>query len=180
MIVKPCGEYVPRLHPTVRAGENVTLVGQVSAEEDVSFWYGAVARGDCSSISIGAGSNIQDNCVLHNSSGVPLTLGKGVTVGHGAILHSCQVGDNCLIGMGSILLTGCVIGEGSTVAAGALVTERQVIPPNSLVMGVPARVVRQLTPEDHQGIAAMSAHYVAMAKEQLPLVDIENFQTKPE
>lgn len=170
MIVKAYREHTPQLHPTVRVGENVTLIGNITAEADVTFWYGTVARGDAGPIRIGKGTNIQDNCILHDSTDIPTEIGRRVTVGHGAILHSCKVGDECLIGMGAILLTGCVIGEGSMVAAGALVPENKIFPENSVIMGVPARVVRQITPEERQANAAMAAHYVERGREELLLL----------
>ncbi len=124
------------------------VVGDVRVGEDCSIWYNAVVRGDEAPISIGDGTNIQDNAVLHVATGHPMTLGKGVTVGHGAILHSCAVGDNSLIGMGAIILNDAVIGKDCLVAAGALVTSRTVVPDGSMVMGSPAKVKRPLTPEE--------------------------------
>ena len=113
----------PIIHPAARLAANATLVGCVTVEAASSIWYGAVLRGDESSIHVGAGSNIQDNAVLHCDADCPTVIGRDVTVGHGAILHSCTVEDTCLIGMGAILLNGCTIGAGSLVAAGALVTQ---------------------------------------------------------
>ena len=128
----------PIIHPAARLAANATLVGCVTVEAASSIWYGAVLRGDESSIHVGAGSNIQDNAVLHCDADCPAVIGRDVTVGHGAILHGCTVEDTCLIGMGAILLNGCTIGAGSLVAAGALVTQGAVIPPGSLVVGSPA------------------------------------------
>ncbi len=123
-------------------------VGDVTLGEDCSVWYNAVLRADEAPIVIGPGSNIQDNAVLHTTTGHPLTVGRDVTVGHGAILHSCAVGDNTLIGMGAIVLDDAVIGKNCIVAAGALVTGRTVIPDGSMVMGSPAKVRRELTAEE--------------------------------
>jgi carbonic anhydrase/acetyltransferase-like protein (isoleucine patch superfamily) len=170
MIFRTFEGHTPQLHPTVRAGENVTLIGEVTAGENVSFWYGTVARGDAGSIVIGSGTNIQDNCILHNETGIPTIVGRDVVVGHGVILHSCNVGGNCLVGMGAILLNGCVIGAGSIVAAGAVVTENKVFPPNSLLMGTPARVVRTVTPEEQADNLRSARHYAEKAVEELPLV----------
>ena len=157
----------PNIHPTARVAENVTLLGDVTMEEHSSLWFGCIARGDVAPILIGANSNIQDGCLLHNKTGVPTIIGKNVTAGHGAILHGCTIEDNCLIGMGAILLNNCVIGEGSIVAAGALVTERTVIPPGSMVMGSPGKVVRAVRPEEREYIESNAKKYALYADEQL-------------
>jgi carbonic anhydrase/acetyltransferase-like protein (isoleucine patch superfamily) len=127
---------------------NSAITGDVVLEEGSSVWYGAVLRGDCGHIRIGEKSNIQDCAILHNTEGTSCIVGNGVTVGHGAILHGCTVGDNCLIGMGSIILDDAVIAENSLVAAGSLVTGGKTFPPDSLILGHPAKVVRQLTKEE--------------------------------
>lgn len=163
----------PRLSPLARMAENATVVGDVTVAENVGLWYGAVLRGDLAPITVGAGSNIQDNAVVHVDIQCPTHIGKNVTVGHGAIVHGCTVEDTCIIGMGAILLNGCVIGQGSLVAAGALVTQGKVIPPGSLVMGSPARVVRSLTEEEAGHNMASALEYMAQAKEQLPLIGKE-------
>lgn len=165
-----CVEYeghTPRLAKGVLAAPNATAVGQVTAQPGVSLWYGAVVRGDQMPIAIGENTNIQDNAVLHVSTVDPLTLGKSVTVGHGAILHGCTVGDNCLIGMGAVLLNRCVIGENCLVAAGSLVTEGTLVPPGSLVMGSPARVKRPLTPEELESLSKSAETYLRLARGQL-------------
>ena len=158
----------PTLAATARAAETAVLVGRVTLEEEASVWYGAVLRGDESHIRVGEGSNVQDNAVLHCDPGRPLEIGRDVTVGHGAVLHGCHVGDRCLVGMGAILLNGCSIGEESMVAAGALVTQNKEIPPGSLVMGSPARVVRPLTGEERRQLAESAREYRRMAARQLP------------
>lgn len=135
------------------------VVGDVTLGEDCSIWYNAVLRADEAPIVIGDGSNVQDNAVLHVTQGHPLTVGKNVTVGHGAILHSCTVGDNTLIGMGAIVLDDAVIGDNCVVAAGALVTGRTVIPDGSMVMGSPAKVKRELTGEEIDGITENARVY---------------------
>lgn len=162
-------DMTPQIHPTARIAENATVTGDVTVGENVNIWYGVVARGDSSSISIGDNSNIQDNCVLHNDPGLPLSVGKNCVIGHGAILHSCTVEDNCLVGMGSVLLNGCVIGEGSLVGAGALVTENKVFPPRSLLMGIPARVVRTLGEDEVAHTKDEALQYIETAKAELPL-----------
>jgi len=124
------------------------VVGSVILEEDVSIWFNAVVRGDNDLITIGPRTNIQECAVLHTDPGIQLTLGAGVTVGHQAMLHGCTIGDGSLVGIQAIVLNHAVIGESSLVAAGAIVTERKTFPPRSLIMGAPAKVVRELTDED--------------------------------
>lgn len=123
---------------------DAVLVGRVRIAEDVSVWFNAVLRGDNEWIAVGEGSNVQDNCVLHTDPGLPLTIGAGCTIGHGVVLHSCMIGDNSLAGMGAVVLNGAKIGKNSIVGAGALVTEGKEFPDNSLIVGAPAKVVRQL------------------------------------
>ena len=162
-----CGGHTPLLKSGSYAAPNATAVGDLVAEEGVSLWYGAVVRADQCPIRIGRDTNIQDNCILHVDPQDPMTIGQRVTVGHGAILHSCTVEDDCLIGMGAILMNRCVIGAGSLVAAGALVTEDTVVPPCSLVVGSPAKVRRSLTPEEQAAHPESARHYVLHAAEQL-------------
>lgn len=169
MIVKPVKGIWPQVHPTAYVAENVTITGDVCLKENSSLWFGVIARGDLAPIVIGANTNIQDGCLVHNRAGIPTIIGDNVTVGHGVILHGCDVGDHCLIGMGAILLNGSVIGEGSIVAAGTVVTERTVIPPGSMVMGTPGKVVRQLRPEELSNNMANAEKYVRYASEQLPV-----------
>ncbi len=167
MLIKPFQTALPVIDPDAYGAENATVIGMVTLAAGSSVWYNAVLRGDVEPIVIGPCTNLQDNVVVHTSYGTPCRVGRNVTVGHGAILHSCDIGDNCLIGMGAILLTGCVIGEGSLIAAGALVPEDRVIPPNSVVMGCPGKVVRQTTAEERMGFALSAEHYVQNAREQL-------------
>ena len=135
---------------------NATIVGDVELGENVSIWYGAVLRGDSGTITVGEGTNIQDNCILHEKT----TLGKFCTVGHGAIVHGCTVGDHCLIGMGAIMLDGAVLGEGCLVGAGALVTGKTNAPAGSLLLGNPAKIVKQLTPEQIAEHRKHADHYI--------------------
>ena len=144
---------------------NATVVGDVILGKDASIWYGAVLRGDSGNITVGDETNIQENCVLHEKT----TLGKQCTVGHGAILHGCTLGDRCLIGMGAIVLDGAVLGDGCLVGAGALVTGKTNAPAGSMLLGSPAKVVKELTPEQLQANIDSAEHYVALAKEQLVL-----------
>ena len=135
------------------------VMGAVTLAEGASIWFNAVLRGDKERITIGAGSNVQDGCVLHADPGVPLTVGADVTVGHKAILHGCTVGDGSLIGMNAVVLNGAVIGEGCLIGANALVTEGKEIPDGSLVMGAPGRVVRALDAAAIAGLRASALHY---------------------
>lgn len=139
---------------------NATVVGDVQLENEVSIWYGAVLRGDMGTIHIGEGSNVQDNCVLHEA----VTVGKGCSIGHGAILHGCTVGDNCIIGMGAILLNGAVLGEHCLVGAGAVVTGKMNAPAGSLILGNPATVVKPLSQEQIDYIYADAQQYRDLAK----------------
>lgn len=139
---------------------NATVVGDVQLENEVSIWYGAVLRGDMGTIHIGEGSNVQDNCVLHEA----VTVGKGCSIGHGAILHGCTVGDNCIIGMGAILLNGAVLGEHCLVGAGAVVTGKMNAPAGSLILGNPATVVKPLSQEQIDYIYADAQQYLDLAK----------------
>ena len=132
MLIRSFQDFTPQIHPSARLAETAAVIGDVALEENVTIWYGAVLRGDVGPIRIGRGSNIQDNCTVHCAVDVPTVVGENVVVGHGAILHSCTVGDGCLIGMGSILLDGCVVGEGSIIAAGALVPPGRTIRPGAL------------------------------------------------
>ena len=142
---------------------NATVVGDVTLGKDASIWYGAVLRGDSGAITVGEETNIQENCVLHEKT----TLGKQCTVGHGAILHGCVLGDRCLIGMGAIVLDGAVLGDGCLVGAGALVTGKTNAPAGSMLLGSPAKVVKELTAEQLQANLESAEHYVLLAKEQL-------------
>ena len=142
-------------------------VGDVNLGENVNIWYGAVLRGDTGKITVGAGSNIQDNCVLHEET----TVGEDCTVGHGAILHGCTVGDRCLIGMGAIVLNGAKLGAECMVGAGALVTGKTDAPDGSLLLGSPAKVVRPLTDEERQNLLEDAKVYVEKAKIGLPALE---------
>ncbi len=139
--------------------DEAVLIGDVWIEAMVSVWFGAVLRGDNERISIGAGSNVQENTVMHTDPGFPLTIGKGCTIGHKAMLHGCEIGDNTLIGMGAIVLNGACIGRDCLIGAGALVTEGKVIPDGSLVVGSPAKVVRALDTETIAKLADSARSY---------------------
>lgn len=139
---------------------NATVVGDVELGKDVNIWYGAVLRGDNGRITLGEGTNIQDNAVVHDET----TLGSYCTVGHGAIIHGCTVGNDCLIGMGAIVLSGAVLGDGCIVGAGALVTGKTNAPAGSLLLGSPAKVVRSVTEEQIEDSRRNAAHYVELGR----------------
>ncbi len=145
-----------------RIDEAAVVIGRVRLGRDVSVWPTAVIRGDSDVIEVGDASNVQDGAVLHADAGVPCHVGRGVTIGHRAIVHGCTVADDCLVGMGAIVMNGVRIGEGSIVAAGAVVTEGTQVPPGSLVVGVPARVARPTTQAERESIARSALHYVRM------------------
>ena len=148
------------MEATVYIAPNATVVGDVQLGKDVNIWYGAVLRGDSGTITVGEGSNIQDNCVIHEKT----TIGAYCTIGHGAIVHGCTVGDNTLIGMGAIVLNGAVLGEGCLVGAGAVVTGKTNAPAGSVLLGSPAKITKTLTPEQIHGQRHDAQHYVELAK----------------
>ena len=148
MIIRPFRGKSPKAAATALGADNIALIGDVTLGEHVTVWYGCTLRGDILPITIGDGTDLQDGCTVHVGVNEPTVVGRRVVVGHNALLHGCVVEDGCLIGMGAILLSGCHIGAGSIVAAGALVTEGAAIPPRSLVMGVPGRVVRSITDQE--------------------------------
>lgn len=136
------------------------VIGRVRLERNASIWFNAVLRGDNELISVGEGSNVQDGCVLHTDMGSPLTVGKHCTIGHKVMLHGCTIGDNTLVGIGSIILNNAVIGKNCLIGAHSLISERKVIPDNSLVMGSPGKVVRELDAEAIARLGAAAASYV--------------------
>lgn len=158
------------IEPKLPAGEqywiadSASVIGKISVSKDVSIWFGAVLRGDNEWINLGEGANIQENCTLHTDMGFPLTIGKGCTIGHNVILHGCTLGDNTLIGMGATVLNGAKIGSNCIVGAGALVTEGKEIPDNSLVVGAPARVIREISEVTAQTLKEGADNYVENAK----------------
>ena len=156
----------PRVSPEAFVAENATLIGNVTVGRDSSVWFGAVIRGDNEPITVGEGTSIQDNAVLHTEKGHPLTVGSNVTVGHGAVVHCASVGDNTLVGMGAILLDGAVIGKNCIIGAGAVVKENAVVPDGTMMVGVPAKAVRELGPEQIAFLEQTSP-YVALSKEYM-------------
>ncbi|WP_337173854.1 gamma carbonic anhydrase family protein [Paludisphaera sp.] len=154
----------PRLDPTVFVATGAIVLGDVTIGADSSVWYQAVIRGDTEAIRIGSATNIQDLTMIHADPGIPCTIGDRVTVGHRAILHGCAVEDGCLIGMGAILLNGARVGAGSVVGAGALLLEGMEVPPGSLAVGAPARVVRLVGESAREGLERSWRHYCDLAR----------------
>jgi carbonic anhydrase/acetyltransferase-like protein (isoleucine patch superfamily) len=156
--------HTPAVDATAFVAANATLIGRVTIAADASVFYGCVLRADTDSISIGARSNVQDNVSMHTDAGLQLVVGSDVSIGHGAVVHGCVIEDDCLIGMGATVLNRAVIGAGSLVAAGAVVLEGTIIPPGSLVAGVPAKVRRELSDEEREGVKLNATHYVDLAR----------------
>jgi carbonic anhydrase/acetyltransferase-like protein (isoleucine patch superfamily) len=160
-MTRPYRGVFPRIAPTAYVDPAAQVIGDVTLGERASVWPGTVLRGDVNKIEIGDDSNIQDNSVLHGElDKYPVIVGARVTVGHMVCLHGCVVEDDCLIGIGSIILNGAVVGKGSVIAAGALVPEGMQIPPNSMVMGMPAKVRRDVTPEEKARFAENAQRYI--------------------
>lgn len=154
----------PAIHPTAWIAPSASVIGDVTLEEESSVWYSAVVRGDINRIVVGPRSNVQDGAVIHLADEYPALLGELVTVGHKAILHACTIGDEVLVGMGAIVLDGAEVGARSIIGAGALVTGGKAIPPGSLVLGSPAKVVRTLSLEEQAGIRVWAEKYVALSR----------------
>lgn len=156
---------IPEVDKSVFIAPNATLIGRVKVGRGASIWFNTILRGDINSIEVGNDSNIQDNCVLHVTLEHPVKVEERVTVGHGVILHGCTVKSDCLIGMGSVLLDGVLINEGCLIAAGAVVSPGTHVPANSLVMGIPGKVVRKLEPEEQQRMQTNWKSYVEYSRE---------------
>ncbi|GAC1698705.1 MAG: gamma carbonic anhydrase family protein [Candidatus Limnocylindrales bacterium] len=152
----------PQVHPTAFVAPTAVLIGDVTVGEDASVWFGTVLRADMDRIEIGARSNVQDNSTIHTDEGEPTIIGEDVTIGHNALVHSSVVERNVLIGQASVLVGGCVIGTGTIVGAGAVVPQGMRVPPRSLLVGVPAKVVRAARPEDERWTVQAAAHYVEL------------------
>ena len=163
MAIYKLGERVPAIAPSAYVHESATVVGSVILEDRVSVWPQAVIRGDSATITIRAGSNVQDGSILHVDEGVPLEIGEDVTIGHQVMLHGCTIGDGSLIGIQAVVLNRAVIGKGCLVGAGSLVTEGKVFPDNVMIVGSPARVIRELAPADVERVRFAAGHYVAEA-----------------
>ncbi|WP_018546715.1 gamma carbonic anhydrase family protein [Streptomyces sp. LaPpAH-108] len=154
----------PKIDPDAFVAPTASVIGDVTLGAGASVWYGAVVRGDVERIAVAADANVQDNVTLHADPGFPLTIGERVSIGHNAVVHGATVEDDCLIGMGATVLNGAVIGAGSLVAAQALVPQGMVVPPGSLVAGVPAKVRRELSEEERQGVTLNGTLYADLAK----------------
>jgi carbonic anhydrase/acetyltransferase-like protein (isoleucine patch superfamily) len=163
-LITGIGGKEPAVDPEAFVAPTSTVIGDVTLGAGASVWYGAVLRGDVERISVGASSNVQDNCTLHADPGFPVAVGERVSIGHNAVVHGATVEDDCLIGMGATVLNGAVIGAGSLVAAQALVPQGMRVPPGSLVAGVPAKVRRELTAEEREGITLNGTMYADLAK----------------
>jgi len=164
MAIYQLGENAPEIDPSAFVADTATVLGKVTLAANVSVWFGATLRGDNEPITVGTGSNVQEGTVMHTDPGYPLVIGNNVTIGHQAMLHGCTVGDGSLIGIQAVILNGARIGKGCLVGAGALVTEGKQFPDGSLILGSPAKVVRQLTQEDQLRMEASAASYVARAQ----------------
>ena len=154
----------PQVADTAWVADNAQVMGEVTLAADSSVWFGVTIRGDTDAIHIGEGSNIQDGSVLHADHGMPLTIGRHVTVGHHVMLHGCTIGDESLIGIGAVVLNGAKIGKNCLVGAGALVTEGKEFPDGSMILGSPARVVKTLSPEQIEGLRQSAQHYIDNAR----------------
>lgn len=155
---------VPKIGKEVFIAPGAMVVGDVTLEDGVSVWYQSTVRGDDAPIFIGKNSNVQDNAVLHVDEGISLRIGEGTTIGHAAILHGCDIGDNTLVGMGAIVLNGAKIGNNCIIAAGALITQNKEIPDGSLVMGSPGKVVRKLTEKEIEATRKNAEKYLTDSK----------------
>ena len=156
----PYQQIVPEIHPSVYIAQGAMIIGDVTIGEESNVWFNAVLRGDLDQIRIGARTNIQDGTIVHLDNGYPCIIGDDVTVGHGCIVHGCTVGDGAMLGMGAIVLTGAKIGERAIVGAGALVREGQEIPPETVAVGIPAKVRRDVSTEDLERIRFGTLDYV--------------------
>ncbi|QDV68249.1 putative lipopolysaccharide biosynthesis O-acetyl transferase WbbJ [Rosistilla carotiformis] len=165
MAIYRLGDRIPTLAPDCFVAQEATLIGRVAIGAEATVWPGAVLRGDIELIDIGARSSVQDGTVMHTDPGCPLTVGEGVTIGHQATLHGCTIGDGALIGMQAIVLNRAVIGRNSLVGAGALITEGKTFPENSLILGAPARWVRELTAEEIENLATTAERYVKRGRD---------------
>ena len=158
------GDRVPSVHETAFVAPTAQLIGSVLLEENASVWFGAVLRGDNELLRVGRDTNVQDHSVLHTDTGILLTLGRGITVGHKVMLHGCEVGDYSLVGINAVVLNRARIGRYCLIGANALITEGKVIPDGSVVMGAPGKIVRQVTDAERAVLEGSAAHYVGNAQ----------------
>ena len=161
MALYKLGDVSPVVAPSAYVAPSASVIGNAVLAEHSSVWFGATLRGDNETISIGVGSNVQDGAVMHTDPGFPLTIGAHVSVGHQAMLHGCTVGEGSLIGIQAVVLNAAVIGRGCLVGAGAVITERKVFADGTLILGAPAKVVRELTAEERENLLKVAANYAA-------------------
>ena len=164
MAIYQLDDFIPSIHGSAWVADSAQVMGQVTLAENSSVWFGVVARGDVESISVGKGSNIQDNSVLHADERSPLLIGENVTVGHQVMLHGCTIGDGSLIGIQAVVLNGAKIGKNCLVGAGSLITEGKEFPDGCMILGSPAKAVRQLSPEQIEGLKMSAQHYMKNAR----------------
>ena len=164
MAIYQLDDLTPAIHETAWVADSAQVLGNVRLAEDSSIWFGVVIRGDMDAISVGRGTNIQDNSVLHADHGVPLTIGDNVSVGHQVMLHGCTIGDGSLIGIQAVILNGAKVGKNCLVGAGSLITEGKEFADNSMIFGSPAKAVRQLSAEQIEGLKMISDHYIENAR----------------
>ncbi|MGE5473997.1 MAG: gamma carbonic anhydrase family protein [Ignavibacteriales bacterium] len=158
------GNFKQNISPESYIAPGVVIVGNVTIEENSSIWYNSVVRGDVAPVRIGSNSNIQESCVIHTNWNIETVIGNYVTVGHGAILHGCKIGNNTLIGMGAIVLDDTEIGKNCIIGAGTLITQHKKIPDGSMVYGNPFKIIRQLTQEEIDGLTRQAEDYIFFAK----------------
>ena len=163
-MVHRIGEKTPNVEAALFVAWNAEVAGDVTLAEDTGVWFSATVRGDIAAITVGKGTNVQDGVTLHVDAGLPLSIGRGVTIGHNSVLHGCTIGDDCLIGMGAVVLSGAAIGKESIVGAGALVTEGKEFPPRSLIIGSPAKAVRQVDDAMLERMRENARAYVELAR----------------
>ncbi len=164
MAIYRLDEQAPRIAASAWVADSAQVIGNVEIDEDASIWFGAILRGDTELLRIGRGTNVQDGSVIHADPGYPMTLDANVTVGHQVMLHGCSIGEGSLIGIQAVVLNGARIGRNCLVGAGAVVTEGKSFPDGTLIVGAPARVVRELTPEQIEGLRRGARHYVGNAR----------------
>lgn len=171
MPIIPFEGRVPNIHPTAFIAPTAVIIGEVEVHEEASVWYGCVLRGDLEPIVVGKRSNVQDNSVLHTGYQEPTVIGEGVTIGHTAIVHGCTIEDGCLVGMGAKILNRAIVRRDAIIGAGALVAEGKEIPARSLAVGVPAKVVRELTDKDVEGSHWNTEKYVKNGKRHAAMME---------
>ena len=164
MAIYQLDDLSPAIHDSAWVADSAAVMGNVTLSEDSSVWFGVVIRGDTETITVGKGTNIQDNSVLHADHGMPLVIGENVTVGHQVMLHGCTIGDGSLIGIQAVVLNGAKIGKNCLVGAGALVTEGKEFPDGCMILGSPAKAVRQLTEAQIEGLKMSAQHYIDNAR----------------